>query len=123
MSGPSPRTEGTSAIPTGAEHRLAVADEDAAAEFYTRVLGMRAQGRVLAFDGQTVAFDAEGPAVLSLTTGRPRELVLAGLDLHGVEAERTAAGVHFRDPDGNLVEITFTHRDHPICGTALRAMR
>ena len=78
---------------------------------------------VLAFDGQTITFDAAGPTTLVLRTDRPAELVMAGLDVYGVTAERTATGVRFHDPDGNLVEIAFAHANHPICGTALRAMR
>ncbi len=78
--------------------------------------------RGLVFDGQAIELREAGPATLHLSTDRPAELVMAGLDLHGVEVERLGAtGVRFRDPYGNLVEITFAHR-HPICGTALRAI-
>jgi len=113
---------------------LTVADIDAAADFYTRVLGMEAvtfgAGRTaLAFGRSKInlhraghEFEPKayrpmpGSADLCLIADGPLEQVIEDLAEHGVPieegpVERTGAtgpirSVYFRDPDLNLIEVS-----------------
>jgi catechol 2,3-dioxygenase-like lactoylglutathione lyase family enzyme len=113
---------------------LTVADIDATADFYTRVLGMEAvtfgAGRTaLAFGRSKVnlhraghEFEPKahrptpGSADLCLIADGPLEQVIEDLAAHGVPieegpVERTGAtgpirSVYFRDPDQNLIEVS-----------------
>ena len=113
---------------------LTVADLDATCEFYHRVLGMEvvlfAGGRrALAFGAQKINLHQRGkefePKAQQPTPGSgdfclitrvPIEEVVAHLDACGVAISegpvaRTGAtgsirSVYFRDPDGNLVEVS-----------------
>jgi catechol 2,3-dioxygenase-like lactoylglutathione lyase family enzyme len=112
---------------------LTVADVEAAVDFYTRVLGMRAvtfdEGRrALHFGAQKINLHragheftprattpAPGSADFCLISATPIEEVAAHLERCGVPIEsgpvaRTGAqgpmtSVYFRDPDGNLLEV------------------
>ena len=119
---------------TGLDHLvLTVADLDRTADFYQRVLGMRAVTfgggrRALEFGpskinlhqaGQEItphaAHPVPGSADLCLVTTTPPDEIIAHFRAQGVPVEegpvpRTGArgpitSVYFRDPDGNLVEI------------------
>jgi catechol 2,3-dioxygenase-like lactoylglutathione lyase family enzyme len=113
---------------------LTVADIDATAEFYTRVLGMKAvtfgTGRTaLAFGRSKINLHraghefepkahrpAPGSADLCLIADGPLEQVIEDLAAHGIPVEegpveRTGAtgpilSVYFRDPDQNLIEVS-----------------
>lgn len=113
---------------------LTVADMETSLDFYTRVLGMEAVvfagGRkALAFGDQKInlhqagqefvpkaARPTPGSADLCLLTSMPLEQVQAHLTTHAVPViegpvRRTGArgpilSVYFRDPDGNLVEVS-----------------
>lgn len=113
---------------------LTVASVDATVEFYTRALGFTAvqfgEGRTaLAFGDQKINLHQSGaefePKAIQptpgsgdfcLTTQTPIDEVVAHLKREGVEIElgpvaRTGArsplvSVYFRDPDGNLVEVS-----------------
>lgn len=113
---------------------LTVADVDASCAFYARVLGMQivtfAAGRkALAFGQQKInlhphgreyepkaAFPTPGSADLCLIAQTPLEAVAAHLQAEGVAVtegpvRRTGAtgpitSVYFRDPDGNLIEVS-----------------
>jgi catechol 2,3-dioxygenase-like lactoylglutathione lyase family enzyme len=113
---------------------LTVADVERTVDFYTRVLGMEAvtfgAGRqALAFGEQKInlhqagrEFEPKalrptpGSADLCLLTDAEPEAVIARLRGEGVEVEegpveRTGArgplvSVYFRDPDGNLLEVS-----------------
>jgi catechol 2,3-dioxygenase-like lactoylglutathione lyase family enzyme len=113
---------------------LTVRDVDATVAFYERVLGMRAVTfgngrRALAFGQQKInlhpaeaplrphaAQPTPGSGDLCLITRAPIEAVVAELENAGVAIEegpvpRTGAlgpitSVYFRDPDGNLIEIS-----------------
>jgi catechol 2,3-dioxygenase-like lactoylglutathione lyase family enzyme len=112
---------------------LTVADIDATLDFYTRVLGMRAETfgegrRALVFGRQKInlhqagrefspraAHATAGSADFCLITGTPLAQVQAELAAHGVPVEvgpvpKVGAlgpmhSVYVRDPDANLVEI------------------
>ena len=113
---------------------LTVADIDATVDFYRRVLGMEprtfADGRTaLHFGGAKInlhqagqefepkaATPTPGSADLCFVTERPLAAFADHLRLEGVEildgpvARTGAAGemmsVYFRDPDGNLIEVS-----------------
>ena len=113
---------------------LTVADVEATCAFYARVLGMDvvtfgANRRALAFGSQKINLHAVGAELeprarnampgtgdLCLVTAVPMPQVLAHLAACGVEVlqgpvPRTGArgpilSVYFRDPDGNLVEVS-----------------
>ncbi|GAA4430526.1 VOC family protein [Acidovorax lacteus] len=113
---------------------LTVADVDASCDFYARVLGMTpitfgAQRRALAFGAQKINLHPHGrefepkahrptpgSADLCFITSTPIEAVLAHLQTCGVPVlegpvPRTGAtgpilSVYFRDPDGNLIEVS-----------------
>jgi catechol 2,3-dioxygenase-like lactoylglutathione lyase family enzyme len=113
---------------------LTVADVEATCAFYARVLGMQvvtfgAGRRALAFGAQKINLHAVGAELeprapnampgtsdLCLVTTVPMPQVLAHLAACGVEVlqgpvPRTGArgpvlSVYFRDPDGNLVEVS-----------------
>ena len=113
---------------------LTVADVEATIRFYSDVLGMRAVTfgdgrRALAFGGQKInlhqagrefepkaAHPTPGSADLCFITRTPlgevmRHLSGCGVDVIEGPVERTGAlgpmqSVYFRDPDGNLVEVS-----------------
>jgi catechol 2,3-dioxygenase-like lactoylglutathione lyase family enzyme len=113
---------------------LTVADVEASVDFYVRVLGMRAVTfadgrRALHFGAQKInlhragrefepkaAHPAPGSADFCLISATPIEEVAAHLVRCGVPIEdgpvaRTGAqgemtSVYFRDPDGNLLEVS-----------------
>lgn len=113
---------------------LYVADVDATIAFYERVLGMKAVTfaggrRALGFGSQKINLHASGreyvPHAVNpargagdfcLLTDVPLEEVIAHLGAQGVAIEqgpvpKTGAtgpirSVYFRDPDGNLVEVS-----------------
>jgi catechol 2,3-dioxygenase-like lactoylglutathione lyase family enzyme len=113
---------------------LTVADVEATVEFYRTVLGMApvtfgAGRRALAFGRHKInlhqagrEFEPKarrptpGSADLCLIAGTPLAEVRRQLDAHGVRVEegpveRTGAtgpitSVYFRDPDGNLIEVS-----------------
>jgi catechol 2,3-dioxygenase-like lactoylglutathione lyase family enzyme len=113
---------------------LTAADVDATIDFYTRVLGMTAQSfaggrRALAFGNQKINLHQAGaefePKARAATPGSAdfcllSDVPVAEIALHlaaeGVEiiegpvAKTGAAGplvsIYFRDPDGNLVEVS-----------------
>ncbi|MDN3360077.1 VOC family protein [Actinomadura sp. DC4] len=132
---------------------LTVADVDATVAFYVRVLEMEEvtfhDGRRALRFGKTkinlhpagreyepkAARPTPGSADLCLIAEMPLDLVVAELELKGVEIEegpvaRTGAigpidSVYFRDPDGNLVEIGTYPSEDPdlrVCGTAALAI-
>ncbi len=125
--GPAPRV-------VGLDHLvLTVADIDATAAFYGRVLGMRrvsfGQGRTaLVFGRQKINLHQAGRELdpkarhptpgsgdLCLITEASIEALVAHLQACGIEIEegpvaRTGAvgpiqSIYFRDPDGNLIEV------------------
>lgn len=113
---------------------LTVRDVEASVAFYTRVLGMRVVvfgngRRALAFGRQKInlhpaaaplqphaAKPTRGSADLCLITATPIDAVMAELQQAGIAIEqgpvpRTGAtgpitSVYFRDPDGNLIEVS-----------------
>jgi catechol 2,3-dioxygenase-like lactoylglutathione lyase family enzyme len=113
---------------------LTVADVEESCAFYSRVLGMKAvvfgSGRkALAFGRQKINLHAHGrefepkaerptpgSADLCFITGVPLTEVVAHLKAEGVAivegpVERTGASgpilsIYFRDPDGNLIEVS-----------------
>ncbi len=113
---------------------LTVADVEASCAFYTRVLGMEivtfGQGRkALAFGQQKINLHAHGrefepkahvptpgSADLCLITSTPldiaqAELITAGIAIEDGPVARTGAtgpilSLYFRDPDGNLIEVS-----------------
>jgi len=113
---------------------LTVADVDATTEFYARVLGMEAVTfgngrRALAFGAQKINLHAagreiaphaarptRGSADVCLVTRTPLPAAMAHVRACGVAIEegpvpRTGAtgpieSFYFRDPDGNLVEVS-----------------
>jgi catechol 2,3-dioxygenase-like lactoylglutathione lyase family enzyme len=120
---------------TGLDHLvLTVADIDATCTFYGRVLGMRrvdfGEGRVaLAFGAQKInlhpagnEFEPKartpmpGSGDLCFITETPLSQVIEHLGSEDIEiiegpAEKTGArgpirSVYFRDPDGNLIEVS-----------------
>jgi catechol 2,3-dioxygenase-like lactoylglutathione lyase family enzyme len=119
---------------------LTVADIEATCAFYARVLGMQvvtfgAGRRALAFGSQKINLHAVGAELeprapnampgtgdLCLITAVPMPQVLAHLAACGVDilqgpVPRTGArgpilSVYFRDPDGNLVEVS----NYPAAG-------
>ncbi|MGH6979911.1 MAG: VOC family protein [Stellaceae bacterium] len=119
---------------TVADIDLTVADIDATCDFYRRVLGMAvltfSDGRrALGFGGQKInlhqhgrefepkaARAAPGSGDFCLTTATPLEDVVAHLEKSEVAVElgpversgarATLRSIYFRDPDGNLVEVS-----------------
>ena len=113
---------------------LTVANTDTTCDFYTRILGMKkvtfAGGRkALAFGRQKInlhpagneydpkaATPMPGSGDLCFIAAEPIDDVIAHLNAEGVEiiegpGERTGAtgpinSVYFRDPDGNLIEVS-----------------
>lgn len=120
---------------------LTVADIDATCAFYARVLGMTietfGEGRkALKFGNQKInlhqagrEFEPKarqpmpGSADLCFIASTPLEQVIAHLQAEGVVIEegpvkRTGAtgpirSVYFRDPDGNLIEVSNPERAQP----------
>ncbi len=112
---------------------LTVADIEATVDFYTRVLGMRAETfdggrRALVFGRQKINLHQVGreftPRAARATAGSSDFCLITGTPLADVRAELAAAGVevevgpvpkvgalgpmqsvYVRDPDANLVEI------------------
>jgi catechol 2,3-dioxygenase-like lactoylglutathione lyase family enzyme len=113
---------------------LTCADEQATIDFYTRVLGMKAETfaggrRALSFGQQKINLHQKGaeftPRARVATAGSgdfcllsdvPIPEIVAQLDAEGVEiiegpCDKTGAvgkllSVYFRDPGGNLVEVS-----------------
>ncbi len=113
---------------------LTVADLEKTCDFYSRALGMRAVTfgdgrRALTFGGQKINLHkagkefephadhpTPGSADICFITGTPLKEVLERLESHGVQViegpvEREGAlgpmkSVYFRDPDGNLIEVS-----------------
>jgi catechol 2,3-dioxygenase-like lactoylglutathione lyase family enzyme len=113
---------------------LTVADVDKSCAFYSRVLGMNAVvfggwRKALAFGRQKINLHAHGrefepkaerptpgSADLCFITDVPLPEVIAHLSVEGVAiiegpVERTGAtgpilSIYFRDPDGNLIEVS-----------------
>jgi len=113
---------------------LTVSDIERTCEFYSRALGMQTvvfdEGRrALAFGGQKInlhqageefephaAHPTPGSADLCFITDAPTDEVLRELESHGIgvvrgPVKRTGAlgpmeSVYFRDPDGNLIEVS-----------------
>ena len=130
MSDPLPRS-----LIRGIDHFvLTCADVDATIEFYTRVLGMTAESfaggrRALSFGNQKINLHQAGrefePKARVATAGSgdfcllsdvpvaeiARHLAAEGVTIiEGPVAKTGAAGpllsIYFRDPDGNLVEVS-----------------
>ena len=113
---------------------LTVASIDATCDFYQRVLGFERHSPAnkptsLSFGRQKInvhqtgrTFDPRarqptpGAADFCLVTHTPIEAVLAHLERHGVAIEKgpvdrmgatgAMVSIYFRDPDGNLVEVS-----------------
>jgi catechol 2,3-dioxygenase-like lactoylglutathione lyase family enzyme len=109
---------------------LTVADLDRSIDFYTRVLGMRAEsmgeGRAaLYFGRQKIHLDADGrtgmadgprvPTHICFVTETPLDEVKTSLETHGIpvrmEGPRAGAvgtiqSVYIDDPDRNSIEIS-----------------
>ncbi|HEY5792547.1 MAG TPA: VOC family protein [Chthoniobacterales bacterium] len=113
---------------------LTVSDIPRSVNFYTKVLGMRevvfgANRAALSFGNQKInlhergkEFDPKaasptpGSADLCFISDSPIDLILSDLEAHGVPiiegpVSRTGArglilSVYFRDPDGNLIEVS-----------------
>lgn len=113
---------------------LTVADLEKTCDFYSRVLGMRAvtfegERRALVFGGQKInlheagkefephaAHPTPGSADICFVTDTSLKEVLGQLEAHGVEVAEGPVGrtgalgrmqsVYFRDPDGNLIEVS-----------------
>jgi catechol 2,3-dioxygenase-like lactoylglutathione lyase family enzyme len=127
---------------------LTVADLGRTLDFYELVLGMEpvvfSEGRhALAFGAQKInlheagrefepkaAVPTPGSADLCFLTNAPVAEVVEHLRINGVEilegpVRRTGAtepikSVHFRDPDGNLIEVSSRLRAQPAGPTGLR---